>query len=238
MPLLRGCFFITECEHTQHRVHFLRKSVWARICSEAMRADQLSHFLPLTAPSAAIQPASTEPNTPVAPSPLPAYACPVRLLPKRKGVRAIANLSKRPRIDSGWTNLGAAGGTTGNPSAAVGAVPVAPSLSRPTSTSTLSINGRLQKLFAVLQYECARAPSLVGSGVLGTDEIFARLRRFVAQLRRHSATPTASINRDNRVAGDAGDGLYFVKVDIRQCYDGIEQAPLFRLVGELLSESE
>ncbi|KAJ3150897.1 hypothetical protein HDU89_002894 [Geranomyces variabilis] len=47
----------------------------------------------------------------------------------------------------------------------------------------LSINSILQNAFHVLSYEKTRVPSILGSSVLGLNDIYPKLKAFQAQCR-------------------------------------------------------
>jgi len=70
----------------------------------------------------------------------------------------------------------------------------------------------------VLAYECQRRPQIVGSSVFSLDDICAAWRRFV----------------DGRRARDDRRPLYFVKVDIANCYESIDQRKLIDVVSTVL----
>lgn len=84
----------------------------------------------------------------------------------------------------------------------------------------------------VLKHEYVKKPSLVGAGVFGLDDVFARIKPFVARNLRPLAAPAAYHGRPEAAArrspgGAAGPSppplLYFASVDIRHCYDTVDQ---------------
>ncbi|GAA5865197.1 hypothetical protein JCM1840_003940 [Sporobolomyces johnsonii] len=86
------------------------------------------------------------------------------------------------------------------------------------------INKILRGVFDVLTFEKKRKPHLVGALVSNPQEIYAQLKAFKTKL----------------VATNGGQELpklYFVKVDVRACYDTIKQAKLLGIVDDVLSET-
>ncbi|GAA5959406.1 hypothetical protein JCM21900_006848 [Sporobolomyces salmonicolor] len=86
------------------------------------------------------------------------------------------------------------------------------------------INKILRGVFDVLTFEKKRKPHLVGALVSNPQEIYAQLKAFKTKL----------------VAANGGQELpklYFVKVDVRACYDTIKQAKLLGIVDDVLSET-
>ncbi|GAA5915420.1 hypothetical protein JCM6882_001418 [Rhodosporidiobolus microsporus] len=89
------------------------------------------------------------------------------------------------------------------------------------------INKILQGVFDVLTFEKKRKPHLVGALVTDHTEMFTKLKAFKTRLleggegKELQATPP----------------LYFVKVDVRACYDTIQQDKLLEIVEDVLSET-
>ncbi|POW03795.1 hypothetical protein PSTT_10836 [Puccinia striiformis] len=79
-------------------------------------------------------------------------------------------------------------------------------LKRKSASQTgLSNNSILQNLFTVLSYEKNVSPDRMGYSVLGLDHIYTRFKNFRSRF------------------GPSLPDLYFVKVDIRACFDSIQQ---------------
>ncbi|BGP16855.1 Telomerase reverse transcriptase [Rhodosporidiobolus nylandii] len=77
------------------------------------------------------------------------------------------------------------------------------------------INKILQSVFNVLTFERKRKPHLVGALVSDPNEIFAKLKGYKTRmLEKHSELPK----------------IYFIKVDVRACYDTIQQDKLLEIV--------
>lgn len=81
-----------------------------------------------------------------------------------------------------------------------------------------SVNWQLIDLQNVLTYERQRCPSIVGASVFSLDDIYAKWKKFV-------------VSRHTR--GDSRP-LYFVKVDIENCYDSINQQKLYDILSTVL----
>ncbi|BGP56240.1 hypothetical protein JCM8202_005757 [Rhodotorula sphaerocarpa] len=86
------------------------------------------------------------------------------------------------------------------------------------------INKVLQGVFDVLTFEAKRKPHLVGSLVADPQDIYSKLRHFKRDLL-------------TRHGGDNLPELYFVKVDVRACYDTIQQDKLLDIVEDVLEET-
>jgi len=78
----------------------------------------------------------------------------------------------------------------------------------------LAINWQLLDLQKVLTYERQRRPGIVGASVFSLDDIYSAWKSFV----------------DGRRARGDDRPLYFVKVDIENCYDSIDQNKLYDIV--------
>lgn len=85
-----------------------------------------------------------------------------------------------------------------------------------------SINSMLQNVFSVMSNEKMRQPQLVGASVFGFDEIYAKLVHLVRQWRRPGDSA-------------AQRPLFFVSVDIKRCFDQLNQAKLYSVVEQLFS---
>lgn len=77
----------------------------------------------------------------------------------------------------------------------------------------------------VLKFELARAPERAGYGAFGMDTVVERLSAFRAA--RLSRCP----------AGAGAPRLYFASMDVRRCYDGIDQRLLLEVVAAAVTES-
>uniref|UniRef100_A0A8C3VK75 Telomerase reverse transcriptase n=1 Tax=Catagonus wagneri TaxID=51154 RepID=A0A8C3VK75_9CETA len=84
------------------------------------------------------------------------------------------------------------------------------------------LTGQLKTLFAVLNYERARRPQLLGASVLGLDDIHRAWRAFVLPLRARGPAPP----------------LHFVKVDVTGAYDALPQDRLVEVVANVIRPHE
>ncbi|KAK7463508.1 Telomerase reverse transcriptase [Stygiomarasmius scandens] len=85
-----------------------------------------------------------------------------------------------------------------------------------------SINEILRATLEILNYEKVNQSQLLGASVFGPSDVYAKLKNLKANLRRSY--------------GGALPKLYFVKVDVRACFDTIEQTKLLDILSQLLSE--
>ncbi|XP_069411853.1 telomerase reverse transcriptase isoform X2 [Ovis canadensis] len=102
----------------------------------------------------------------------------------------------------------------------VGCVEGAPAPPRDKKVQHLS--SRVKTLFAVLNYERARRPGLLGASVLGMDDIHRAWRAFVLPLRARGPAPP----------------LYFVKADVVGAYDALPQDRLAEVIADVLQPQE
>lgn len=187
IPFLRSTFYVTETEFTGGRSVYYRRPVWTRIKSLSMKLILTQQYREVNAPKAIKILFSHNVLCPPAP---------MRLLPKKTGVRAITMLSRSADIVGSDLN---------------GALPP---------------NKVLQSAFHALKYEHERRPSLFGAGVLGLTEVFPAFCAFVEAL------------REKRSRTDGEVPLYFTSVDIKHCYDTINQKRLYKLLQSVVKTDE
>ncbi|KAJ3168414.1 hypothetical protein HDU87_001145 [Geranomyces variabilis] len=130
----------------------------------------------------------------------------IRLLPKESGLRMITNLRRR------------------FPNKPCRAMPPQAVTDKNKQQNGLSINSILQNAFHVLSYEKARVPSILGSSVLGLNDIYPKLKAFQAHCRP--------------APGQAPTKLYFCKVDVTSCFDTIDQKLLLSIVRDIVQDDE
>ncbi|KAL5006466.1 hypothetical protein ScPMuIL_015272 [Solemya velum] len=82
------------------------------------------------------------------------------------------------------------------------------------------INKQLQNLLSVLCYEKEKSPESIGFAMFGMDDIYKSWKQFVTKWRVSGCKP-----------------LYFVKVDISNCFDTIKQDKLYRIIDRIFAES-
>ena len=85
-----------------------------------------------------------------------------------------------------------------------------------------SVNWKLQNVFEVLKFEKQRNPKSLCSTLFGADDLFRALKPFVARVR-------TSLE---------GRPLYFVHVDVKNCYESILHQKLFEIIKQMLEEEE
>jgi len=85
-----------------------------------------------------------------------------------------------------------------------------------------TVNFQLLDLQNVLSYKRQRCPSIVGASVFSLDDIYTAWKKFVDA---------------RRTRGD-DQPLYFVTVDIENCYDSIDQQKLYEIVSSVLQAED
>ncbi|CAE6487369.1 unnamed protein product, partial [Rhizoctonia solani] len=84
-----------------------------------------------------------------------------------------------------------------------------------------SVNQILNATFHILNYEKSQKPELLGASVFGENDIYRKLSTFKAGLRRPDGTMPK---------------LYFVKLDVRACFDSIDQGRLLEILRDTLTQ--
>ncbi|KAM4687678.1 telomerase reverse transcriptase [Discoglossus pictus] len=79
---------------------------------------------------------------------------------------------------------------------------------------------QVANLFSVLNYECSKSPTLLGSTVFGMDDIYKKWKTYGLKLRASKA----EINR-----------FYFVKTDVEGAYDNIPLSKLSEVVSKVIN---
>ncbi|KAK9764101.1 Telomerase reverse transcriptase [Basidiobolus ranarum] len=126
----------------------------------------------------------------------------LRLLPKENGVRPIVNLRRKYIKNLSNTSQGKA-------------------KSRKKELG-LSINTLLQNAFQILTFEKTRQPDIMGSSVLGMNDIYRKLMEF-----------------KTKISGkDMKSKFYFAKVDITGAFDSINQSKLISILKAIFKEEE
>lgn len=86
------------------------------------------------------------------------------------------------------------------------------------AVSSQNVNSRLMPCFATLNYERSHQPQKLGSALFSVGEAHKRLREF------------------RSVAAVRQQRLYFIKMDVKSCFDTIPQEEVVHMVQGLLSE--
>ena len=188
IPLVKCHFYVTEANTASLQLVYYRLPVWVAICrlSEATFRG-VAH--PTSVPDLKVRLAlvskktlrqlelSTECKLPVAS---------LRFVPKKKGVRAIANLAKRTlekRPDGRIKDLG-------------------------------SINTTLTPLFHTLKHIIKENPSLVGSSVFSAAEIHSRLVSFIGKQPEKTRFYLASVDIKNAYDNANLEKLFSILKDL------------------------
>ena len=113
----------------------------------------------------------------------------------------------------------------------------------------------------MLKYEVQQQPDLIGSGVLNLDELYAKYKPFLQQLRASAAIPLASVPAPAQqlhesdvstaeeppcmaVSAAPSDEqqqdrkLYLVSCDVQHCFDTVDIAKLAALLPSTLAHEE
>jgi len=234
IPLLSECFYVSETEFGGLQVFFYRKPVWTRYRNLVMQHLLTKQYTELTEDEVAARLAQQEMGL-----------SGLRLLPKATGVRPIATLRQRELL---MLPIGAHVATTGqgedDDDASLIDTPLGPArkkakkdnginacktnLPRPPrvqapNQSRRSTNAILGDCFDVLSFEYNRQKQTFGAGLMGLHHFHSRYRQFVCNWKQNT--------KDNKP-------LYFGSVDIRHCYDNIQQDHLLSIVENILQEDE
>jgi telomerase reverse transcriptase len=210
LPLLRSHFYVTEGEPHRGRVFFFRKPLWARLRAAAAPALR-AVFAPLRAGRAAALLRSGR----------TLGVAPLRLLPKRAGLRPIANLGRASSVTLPPARRArAAAGAGASSSLGLGVA------GRATRFTFRAVNADMAPAFAALRAETGARPHLLGAGVFDYAAVYARLAPFIRAWRTSGSDE------------DAPRGLrrpvYVVAVDISRAFDTVPQPALLALAEGLL----
>lgn len=93
----------------------------------------------------------------------------------------------------------------------------------------LSINSLMTPVFNMLGYEKEKQPEKLGSAMFSVQDMYPKLRDFRQKLL--SCQPAGTGRRSPKP-------LFFVKLDIKSCFDTIPQHKLLSLAEQLVSEDE
>lgn len=234
IPLLRATFYVTESEFSGKQTLYYRKPVWSTFRSLAMQKLLKKQYTEINEEEAAKRLKTQQMGF-----------SRLRLLPKATGVRPIATLCKREVLhfpyrtrmegalpvaesenesdDEIETPFGPArkkrkmSPSTKNSNAPV----LLTTSSSERYIASMSTNSVLADSFAVLSYEHSKREDTYGAGLPGLGYLYPRYRRFIEK---------------HRPREPGAKKMYFGSVDIRHCYDNIDQEHLLNIVSGLLSE--
>ncbi|KAJ5841227.1 Telomere reverse transcriptase [Penicillium rubens] len=92
-----------------------------------------------------------------------------------------------------------------------------------------SINSTITPVYNMLTYECQQVPAKLGSAMLSIGDMHRRLKAYKEQLSK--GLPLGSNPWQSKLPQ-----MYFVKLDIKGCFDTIPQKKLLDFITELVSE--
>ncbi|OQE32998.1 hypothetical protein PENFLA_c001G08043 [Penicillium flavigenum] len=92
-----------------------------------------------------------------------------------------------------------------------------------------SINSSITPIYNMLTYECQQVPAKLGSSMLSIGDMHRRLKAYKEQLSK--GLPSGHKPWQSKLPQ-----MYFVKLDIKACFDTIPQKKLLNLIAELVSE--
>ena len=236
IPLLRTTFYITETEFSGSKVLYYRRPVWSRIkCMSMKILLKQRQYREMTGDK--VRKVLSKHNVGCPPAPL-------RILPKKTGIRAIAMLSQSCAVEVyDGVNTSAVATTRECNMGERGAVDAVKP--RRKKKFIPSPNKILRSTFDALKYEHKKKPSLFGAGVLGLTECFPSFCLFVKALGSQRSEglgvfPSRAIRQLNEGGGDVVEGgrrtLYFASADIKHCYDTINQKRLYELMRSVIEE--
>ena len=220
IPLLRSIFYVTESEFSAKRVLYYRKPVWSIFRSLSMKKLLSRQYKEISSNEALSRISEQKMGF-----------SKLRLLPKATGVRALALLSKREFVDIETRSNGTDKASDSTEDSSPSPPTKKPRLcgARPPQRDKKfsSTNAVLRNVFEVLRYERERHPDSFGSGVFGLNEVYPEYMRFLESFRALKTYMNGSEQK-----------LFFASVDIKQCYDSIEQKHLLDILPKLLDEKE
>ena len=168
----------------------------------------------------------------------------VRLVPKKRSVRPITNMTQRNKHT--LTNSSSGHMTMGN-------IYTNKTASIDLSSSPIFKNSGLYNTLHVLRRACNSRPSLIGFGTFGLDDIYQKFKTFKCHpdirdilSKRLNLTREDSddeeedkVNeKDDKNAENRGYKFYFAAIDIEKCYDNIDTLRLYDIVRNILRPSK
>jgi telomerase reverse transcriptase len=253
IPLLHVCFYVTETEFTGTQVVYYRKPVWTWFRSLSLQKlllqQQYTELLSINDVTQRIEQQSMGISR-------------LRLVPKETGVRPIATLSKSARVvlpsSLGTTSSTAAPSTLGKDNVELevnhddSTEEGRPTKRRKVAHSIVqlqkrtlvsppfhsyrkpSTNSQLQEVFAVLRSEYETDTSLFGSGLDGLHQFYPKYRQFLSDLKASSSSGGHLDQKDTT----RSTRLFFGSVDIKHCFDSINQEEMLKIVESILKKTE
>ncbi|XP_049368795.1 telomerase reverse transcriptase [Solanum verrucosum] len=199
VPLIQANFYATEAEHEKQDILYYRKPTWKNLISKAVTCVRDQGYKELTAESVRniIRTRSFGFSK-------------VRLVPKRRGLRMLANLKaslhlpvSHPCRPRGWRKVG-----TGK---------------NCKHHNNKSVNGVLKDLHLVLKHVVAKEPERLGSSVFGYNDVYKRLIPFLSNLKSGFSVKS---------------GVFIVVSDVERAFDSVDQDKLLSVLDDLNLEDE
>lgn len=199
VPLVRANFYVTEVEHGKQDIFYYRKPTWKNLISKTVTCVREQGYKELTAASVRkiIRSRSFGFSK-------------VRLLPKRRGVRMLANFKASlelpvnlPLQPRGWRKVGAGRNVK--------------------SHNYKSVNQVLKDLHLVLKHVVAKEPERLGSSVFDYNDVYKRFVPFLSNLKSgFSVKP----------------GIFIIVSDVERAFDSVDQDKLLTVLDDLNLEDE
>ncbi|KAM5264430.1 telomerase reverse transcriptase [Ctenodactylus gundi] len=197
VELLRSFFYVTETTFQKNRLFFYRKTVWRDLQSIGVRQQVERVQLRELSAAEVQQHREARPALPTSR---------LRFVPKPSGLRPIVNMDSMVATEAPHGER-----------KVTGPLGVLTCQTRDLGQVRL-LTQRIRTLFSVLNYERTQQPGLLGSSVLGLDDVYRAWRAFALRWRARDPAPP----------------LYFVKADVSGAYDTIPQDRLAEVVARVL----
>ncbi|GAN08799.1 conserved hypothetical protein [Mucor ambiguus] len=137
----------------------------------------------------------------------------IRFVPKERGLRMITNMRNATKLVSLIYHAPMhSGANTLNQ--------VSSTIDESFQEQRVNSNDKLETVLNVLHYEMGRNPDNMGSSVLDRHSLYRRFKSYTKRV-----LPTAS-------------KFYFVKVDISNCFDNIDQLRLLAILEDILKSGQ
>ncbi|KKY14970.1 putative telomerase reverse [Phaeomoniella chlamydospora] len=163
IPLIRSHFHVTESNMHRNQLFFFRHDIWQKLAEPSLRSLRTKNFEELPHGTAKAMFSSR------------AFGfTPLRLMPKRNGMRPITNLRRRPLVkQNGKLLLGS------------------------------SINATLTPVFSMLNYEKRVRKQTVGSGLFSVGEMHGRLKDFKSTVASQGSNKLYFVKADVQTCFDS-----------------------------------
>ncbi|XP_055817841.1 telomerase reverse transcriptase isoform X2 [Solanum dulcamara] len=199
VPLVQANFYVTEAEHQKQDILYYRKQTWENLISKAVTCLRDQGYKELTA--ASVRKITRTRSFGFSK---------VRLVPKKRGVRMLANLKaslklpmNHPLRPRGRRKVGAGKNVKCH--------------------NYKSVNEVLKDLHLVLKHIVAKEPERLGSSVFDYNDVYKRLLPFLSNLKSgFSVEP----------------GVFIVVSDVERAFDSVDQDKLLSVLDDLNLEDE